>query len=480
MSMVSAYFITAGILIPLLFFNRSQRLSHFLVFAFIGLLGALCLYEAKHLNLPEGSLFKADALGVLFIFVLFIISFFAAFHYVIYANKRKQTARSIGLHNASFLIFITAISGVFLSTHIGMLWAFLEASTLSGAALIYHDRDKLALEATWKYLFVSSIGVTLGFAGIMFLSIAASNTPNYIDNLVAVAPGMNVGWLKTSFIFVLAGFSVKMGIVPFFTIDIDAKDSSPSPIGAMFSGPLMSVGFMAIYRFYQIYAHTSILEWMNHLLLLTGVLSLFFAAVFILKTNNYKRMLAYSSMEHAGLILVAFSTGVNGYIVAILHLVLHAFAKAGMFFEIGQVHRVFNSKIEEECGGYFKRSPVGSIALLAGLLCIVAMPPSGLFMTEFMLFKSLMISGHWAIVFIVMFLLCFFVYAMVRNFFTLVFIENQHARTVETVATWESISPLLLIGSVLFFGVVSPDFLISIIQQAVKVLPTTASLALQP
>ena len=469
--MVTFYFIAAGILIVTLFFIQKSVVSHVLVFVFISMLGALCSYEALHLNLVEDSFFKADALGVLFLFVTLIISFFSAIHYIIYVDKRKQGERSVAIHNASFVVFVTAISGVFLATHIGMLWAFLEASTLSGAALIYHDRDKLSLEATWKYLFVSSIGVTLGFAGIMFLSVAASNTPNYIDALVNMAPQMNTGWLKTSFIFVLAGFSVKMGVVPFFTIDIDAKDSSPSPVGAMFSGPLMSVGFMAIYRFYQIYAHTSILEWMNHLLLLTGVLSLFFAAVFILKTNNYKRLLAYSSMEHAGLILIAFSTGVTGYFVAILHLVLHAFAKAGLFFQMGQVTRVFNSKIEEECGGYFKHNPVGSITLLAGLLSIVAMPPSGLFMTEFLLFKSLMISSQWWIVFIVMFLLIFFVYAMVKKFFTLIFIENKNAHPAEVVHPLESLSPLLLIGTVLFFGVVSPDFLIHIIEQATQVLP---------
>jgi hydrogenase-4 component F len=233
----------------------------------------------------------------------------------------------------------------------------------------------------------------------------------------------------------------------------------------------MSVGFMAIYRFYQIYSYTSILPWMNHLLLLTGVSSLFLAAVFILKTNNYKRMLAYSSMEHAGLILVAFSTGVTGYLVAILHLTLHAFAKAGLFFQIGQVHRVFNSKLMEACGGYFKISPTGSITMLAGLLAIVAMPPSGLFMTEFMLFKSLMISGEWWIVFIVMFLLIFFVYAMVRNFFSLIFIDNPEVKVTQKVNPWESVPPLLLIGSVLIFGVVSPDFLIHLINQAIQVLP---------
>lgn len=469
--MAEIYFIAAGILIITLFTVRISAISHALVFVYVGFLGWLCFNEWQLLNQEVSGLLHADALGVLFLFVTLIITFFSAMHYVLYAQKRNQGARAIAIHNASFVIFVTAISGVLLSTHIGMLWAFLEASTLSGAALIYHDRDRLSLEATWKYLFVSSIGVTLGFAGIMFLSIAAHNTPNYIDSLVAMAPQMNVGWIKTSFIFILTGFSVKMGIVPLFTIDIDAKDSSPSPVGAMFSGPLMSVGFVSIYRFYQIYCHTSIQEWMNNLLLFTGVLSLFIAAVFILKTNNYKRMLAYSSMEHAGLILVAFSTGVNGYLVAILHLTLHAFAKAGLFFEIGQVRRVYSSKLMEDCGGYFKISPTSAITLLAGLLAIVAMPPSGLFMTEFMLFKSLMIAGKWWIVFIVMILLCFFVYAMVRNFFSLIFIDNPHARVDQTVNPLESIPPLMLIGVVLIFGVVSPDFLISIINQAIQVLP---------
>jgi hydrogenase-4 component F len=162
---------------------------------------------------------------------------------------------------------------------------------------------------------------------------------------------------------------------------------------------------------------------------------------------------------------------VNGYLVAILHLTLHAFAKAGLFFQIGQVHRTYQSKIEEECGDYFKVSPVGSMALLAGLLAIVAMPPSGLFMTEFLLFKSLMISGQWWIVFVVMFLLCFFVYSIIRKFFTMIFIANPNARVMEQVNPLESLSPLLLIGGVLIAGVFSPDFLIRIIQQAILVLP---------
>ncbi|MBX7124437.1 MAG: hypothetical protein K1X47_01985 [Cyclobacteriaceae bacterium] len=474
--MVQLFFGVALVLILILFFLRNIAASHLLVFSFMVLLGLLSVDQYQHLSEYRMDLFDADSIGVIFLFLLTIISSFAALHYAIYAFRRLQDKRVIAMHNAAFVLFVTAIAGAFMSTHIGMLWACLEASTLSGAALIYHDRDKLALEATWKYLFVSSIGVTLGFAGIMFLSIAANNTPNDIADLIAVAPDMNVGWTKTSFIFILAGFSVKMGVVPFFTIDIDAKDSSPSPIGAMFSGPLMSVGFLAIYRFYQIFAHTSILPWMNHLLLVTGLLSLFFATVFILKTQNYKRMLAYSSMEHAGLILIAFSTGLNGYIVAIVHLVLHALAKSGMFFEIGQVHRTFNSKNDTDCGDYFRLRPMSSAVILTGLLCIIAMPPSGLFMTEFMLFKSLMISGQWWIVFIVMFLLCFFVYAMIRNFFTLLFLKNPQAQIAEKVAGWESIPPLLLIVLVIWFGIASPDILLQLVLQAVQVLPGASTL----
>ena len=165
------------------------------------------------------------------------------------------------------------------------------------------------------------------------------------------------------------------GIVPLFTIDIDARTVHLTDRRYVLRSA-HERWLRGDLQILSIYAHTSILAWMNHVLLLTGVLSLFLAAVFILKTNNFKRLLAYSSMEHAGLILIAFSTGVNGYLVAILHLTLHAFAKAGLFFQIGQVHRTYQSKIEEECD-YFKVSPVGSMALLAGLLAIVAMPPSG-------------------------------------------------------------------------------------------------------
>src|SRR5579859_1270254 len=209
--MVVTYFIAAGIIIIALFFVRVIALSHALVFIYLGFLGLLSFQQLNLINLEVAGFLHADALGVLFLFVTLIVSIFCTLHYIIYAKKRNQIARTIAIHNGSFVIFVTAISGVFLSTHIGLLWAFLEASTLSGASLIYHDRDRLSLEATWKYLFVSSIGVTLGFAGIMFLSIAAHNTPNDINSLIAVAPQMNIGWIKTSFIFVLTGFSVKMG-----------------------------------------------------------------------------------------------------------------------------------------------------------------------------------------------------------------------------------------------------------------------------
>ncbi len=118
--MATIYFIASGIFIPTLFFSRNIRVSHILVFAFISVLGALCLYEAQHLYLVETSFFRAGPLGVLFLFVTLIISFFSHIHYVIYASKRVQGARSISVHNSSFVIFVTAISGVFLSTHVGI------------------------------------------------------------------------------------------------------------------------------------------------------------------------------------------------------------------------------------------------------------------------------------------------------------------------------------------------------------------------
>ena len=174
-----------------------------------------------------------------------------------------------------------------------------------------------------------------------------------------------------------------------YTAGIDAKDKAPSPAGALFGSVLMNVGFLGIFRFYEIISHTSILPWANKILIISGALSIFVATVYILKVKNFKRLFAYSSVEHMGLIILGLASGGVGYYAAILHVVLHSFAKSTMFFQVGQVYRIYKSKSIYDAGNYFKYNLTGAMVMLIAFFIVTAMPPSGLFISEFMIFRSL-------------------------------------------------------------------------------------------
>lgn len=478
-------FLIASLLLAIAAFSiRNVRVSHALVFVQILLLIGLLMYEFPRMHVQEGVYFEVDHVGMLFNCVLCILATTSAISYVTYAAKRGEAPRSVSLHTAGYILFIGAIVGASLACHFGVLWIFFEATTLSAAILVYHDRDNLALEATWKFIFVCSIAVAMALAGILFLALAA----HYIIDPTAagqvqmdfgmrqvsdMAASMNPVWLKASFLFALAGFSAKMSLLPFFNVDIDAKDVAPSPIGALFSSALLNVGFIAVFRFYKAFSGTSIFPWMNNVLLITGVISIFLAAIYLLKIHNYKRMLAYSSMEHAGMVVIALAMGGQGYFAAFLHLVVHSFAKASMFYQIGQVFRVYGSKHTDDTGGYMYLNPAGALTILLGLLAITAIPPSGLFITEFMTFSMLFAKGFWWVAIGLMVLLSFILYSLMKNFLHLLFIRPEGFDPLRygKVSPWESLTQHLLLGFVLYLGFVQPQVLTDFINAAIAGLP---------
>lgn len=458
------------------FFLHKKRLNYLLFIPFIGMQIFLNIYLANHLNETLHVYFKVDPIGLIFLTVLTIISVPTIIHTGIYSYKSKEGARISSLHNSALMLFIVMMTGVLITEHIGLMWAFLEATTLCAAILIYHERSTAALEATWKYVFVCSIGIALAFVGILFLGIASQDAESLdfsYKALTQAAPSMDSNWLKLCFLFIITGFSVKMGVTPLFNVDIDAKDMAPSPIGAIFSGGLLNVGFVAIFRFYQIFAHTSIFSWMNHVLMIVGVVSIFFAAVYLLKVRNYKRVFAYSSLEHAGIALLAISVGGIGYFAAILHLILHAFAKSSLFFQIGQVYHTFKNLSINKIGDYFKINPYGGVVLVLGFLCITAMPPSGLFLTEFLTFKALIDKDHLLVAIGVLILLSFIIYALAKKFLQLLFAGERHLADFTCTAThpMETITQYILLTAVIVVGIYPPAFLTDFIHLAVQNLP---------
>jgi hydrogenase-4 component F len=456
---------------------KIKNVSYGIVALHTCLLIALNVHEFFYLNQLEADYFESDYLSIIFLSILSIISITTQIHAYIYNEKRQEYRRNVAVHNMGFIIFVTAMAAVCVAQHVGLLWAFVEMTTLSASVLIYHDRNLLALEGTWKYIFVCSIGIALAFGGILFLGVAIQEA-HLLDfsilTIKAHAKEMNPIWLKVCFGLILTGFSVKMGIVPLFNVDIDAKDVSPSPIGAMFSSCLMNVGFISIFRFYECFTETTMLGWMNNVLMISGVLSIFLASTYLLKVSNYKRAFAYSSMEHAGIAIIALASGHKlGYFACILHLILHSFTKASLFYQFGQVYRVFNTKYEQGVGGYFKINPLGGLVLLLGMLSILALPPFGLFISEFMIFRSLALSNHWAVLLLVVVLLSFIVFSLSKKFIHLLFgnaNQLQNLNINKHIHPAETFSQFLLLGLVMYVGMAQPDFLVFYINKAIEVL----------
>lgn len=463
------------VLSALAYFIKSKAVSHSLVFLHVVALVVLAGYLIPKVGENLGEYFYSDRLGLIFFMVLILVSLISAIHYIAYVNRRGVAPKSVALHNAGTIFFTGAITGVLFASHFGILWAFMEATTLGASVLIYHDRNQESLEATWKYLFVCSIGIAIAFAGILFLGMAAQKAGHIDFSFAAIkaeALQLDQKWLKACFLLILTGFSVKLGLVPLFNVDIDAKDASPSQVGASLSSVLMNAGFIAIYRFYEAFSPTPILSWMNTVLMITGLISLFFAAAYLLKVRNIKRLFAYSSMEHAALVMIAFSCGGIGYFAAVLHLIMHSLAKSSLFFQVSQLHSIYSSKWDDAIGSYLRVNPLGGLVLLLGFLSIIAMPPSGMLITELMMFQALVAKNYWWIAAIILILVLVIIYGLAVRLLGILFLKRPSLTiNMRGAVAYESVIQLALILLVFYIGLFRPEFIVKNIELALQVLP---------
>ena len=460
----------------LLFFNRNKIIRYLLITAFLLLQVGFTIYEYLHLDTTELTFFSADSLAILLLATLAIISIPAFYHSHVYLSSKQDNPKHTAIYYASMVALLTAISAAYLSNHIAVTWIFIELTTLCASALIYHRRNNRSLEGTWKYVFVCAISITLVFIGILFLSFSlpqAGTDDLSFSNLLKKASELNIFWLRLAFIFIFTGFTAKLGLVPMYTAGIDAKDKAPSPAGALLSSVLMNVGFVGIFRFYTVIANSSIHSWANHVILIAAMLSIFVATVYMTKVKNIKRMFAYSSIEHAGIIMLGLVAGGVGYYAAILHIILHAFVKSSLFFQQGQIYRIYQSKSIYDVGNYFKYNLTGAIVMLLGFFFATAMPPSGLFISEFMIFRSLFEANYLWILIIVMLLLTVVIWAFGKNIFKLLFSPavDFKENNIERINPAESISQFILLGLVVYLGLNPPQEFVTLIEEAIKNLP---------
>jgi len=473
--MILLYIAGALSISVLMFLNRNRNTGRILIAVFILLQWLFTVYTLLNRNVSQFSFFFSDALSIITLLVLSIISVPALLHSYDYIYGEHDNPRTRGLYYGAMMVLIMALTAAYLSSHIAVTWIFVEITTLSASALIFHRRKAGSIEATWKYIFVCSVSLTLVFIGIIFLSIALGNvneTNLQYTRLIEVAPKLDVFWLKLSFLFIFTGYTAKIGLVPMFTAGIDAKDKAPTPCAALFSSVLLNVGFVGIFRFYTIVAHTSVHSWANLIIITAAFLSIFVATVYMFRLKNIKRMLAYSSIEHMGILMIGLAAGGIGYYAAILHLVLHSFAKSSMFLQIGHMYKTYNSKEINDIGNYYHYNTAGGVLLIFSFIAITAVPPSGLFVSELYIFKSLLTGGYLYILIPLLILLTMIIWAMGSGIFKMLFVPVGEEKTANTepVNNLEMMLQYLLLAVVFYLGLNPPAGFVALINEAVSVL----------
>ena len=366
------------------------------------------------------------------------------------------------------------MTGTLLSTDLGLAWVLIEATTLSSAYLIYFNKTKHSIEAAWKYVFICSIGIALAFVGIILLNIA-SGSVNSLDFsvLYANASHFDVAWLKLAFIFILFGFGAKMGLAPIHFWLPDAHAEAPSPISALLSAALLNSAFLVIVRVFKIMNLANCSDYARIMLLLMGFLSLFVTTVFVYHIKNYKRMLAYSSIENMGILAIGTALGGGAIYAIILHLIGHSLAKASFFLTSGNVLELFGTKRIKSVNGLISADGKTGWLWVLSFLAICAFPTSVLFISEFLIIKEMVLQGHYLICALFVLLLTIILYGIGRVVIKMAFgkVSEDKAKTIEDnkhkVCFWMYIPQFIMLTIVFVLGIYIPQFLNNIINSSV-------------
>ena len=286
------------------------------------------------------------------------------------------------------LVFLAAMTLAICSTHLGLLWVAIEATTLVSAPLICYHRSAAALEAMWKYLLICSVGIGLALLGTFFIVIAGGGDSSLnLGTLAAQAESLDPQWSKAAFIFILVGYGTKMGLAPFHTWLPDAHSEAPAPVSALLSAALLNCSFLGILRFTKIMP-SSLHGFCRTLLLALGFLSLATAAFFIIRQYDFKRMLAYSSVEHMGLLALLWGCGMNNptmQTATMWHLIGHSLLKMVLFLTAGNILLAYGTRLVNAVKGMFGSTPKNAFLFITAVLLVCGSPPSPLFITELLL-----------------------------------------------------------------------------------------------
>jgi hydrogenase-4 component F len=347
----------------------------------------------------HGEIFLIDDFNVYLVVLTAFVGFTTAIFSASYIGHEIEAGRLtptfLRFYHALYQAMLCAMNVALTANNIGLLWVGVEVATLSTVMMVGIYRTPEAVEAAWKYFILGSVGIALAFFGTILVYLAAQETMGeglramawdvLRDNAAKLDPKL----LSLAFVFLLVGYGTKVGLAPFHAWLPDAHAEGPTPISAVLSGLLLNVALYALLRFKMIMNASPGSIDVGTIMMVLGLGSLLFAAFMLYRRRDIKRLFAYSSIEHMGIMTFAF--GIGGPLAnfaGLLHMTMHSLTKSAIFFAVGHVAQVKGTQHIESIRGLSVTHPVLAVGLAAGIIAIAGLPPFGVFTSEFMLVSS--------------------------------------------------------------------------------------------
>jgi hydrogenase-4 component F len=409
--------VTAVLLIPALAAALLAMLPGYRATARLNILAALLTFLVALSLLftrpAPGPYLHVDDLNNVFIvlttFVGFTTSVFSASYIDHELEIGRLTPTFLRFYHAMYQVLMFAMNLALVANNIGVMWVAIELATLTTVLMVGIYRTHEALEAAWKYFILGSVGIALALFGTILVYMAAR--PSVGEGLDAMiwtmlmerAASFDPALLNVAFVFLLLGYGTKVGLAPLHAWLPDAHSEGPTPISAVLSGLLLNVALYALLRFKMLLAANPEALAPGPLMVTMGLISALFAAFMLYRRRDIKRMFAYSSIEHMGIITFAFGMGGPlANFAGLLHMTMHSLTKSAIFFAVGHVSQVKGTQRIADMGGLTETHPVLGWGLVLGVVAIAGLPPLGIFMSEFLVITSTFARAPWLAILLVL------------------------------------------------------------------------------
>jgi len=468
-----SFFITA--LVCLISKNRKLIEASSLIASIIALAGSVSIsFKVARFGVYAPlTFFSVGSLDAVIMLIIAFVGLAATVYSIEYL--RQETAKNIiGFSGVSrlrsrvreyFILLNLFMAMMFLAITVSnpiFAWIFIEATTLSTAFLISFYNKPSAIEGAWKYLIINSIGILLAFFGtLLYFSSPDSLMGNGFvtwQSLGVNAMNLDPLVIKFAFIFIFIGYGTKVGFAPMHTWKPDAYSKAPAPIGALFSGALLPVAFAVILKFKMITDAAVGPSFSQNLFLAFGLFSMIIAAAIIFVSRNYKRLLAYSSIENAGIMAIGFGFGGLGIFAAMIHMIYHSFIKSALFFLSGNFLLKYHSAKIASIKGALSAIPVTAMFFLIGFFAITGAPPFGIFFTKIFILSA-GIKQHPLIVIMVIVSMVIIFIGFLKHVMEMLFGQKDPGMKAEKESMWLLVPPIALIVLTLFLSFYIPPFL---------------------